>query len=156
MTVHIRRACSSDAPALAVLLRDLHMFDFVNNQPAEAVQAQVQKHLDLCLADDSHSVCAAENDAGHFVGYVSVHWLPYLLHPGPEGYISELFVGLEARSEGVGTQLLTAVKQEAEARGCYRLSLLNLRDRESYRRGFYEQRGWEERPDAANFIYLFR
>lgn len=156
MTANIRRASSGDAIALAGLLRDLRMFGFLDNQPAEAVQAQVQRQLDLCLADDSHSVYVAENGAGHVVGYASVHWLPYLLHPGPEGYVSELFVGAEVRSEGVGTRLLTVVGQEAEARGCYRLSLLNLRDRESYRRGFYEERGWEERPDAANFIYPFK
>ena len=33
-----------------------------------------------------------------------------------------------------------------------RLSLLNLRERESYRRGFYAKRGWTERPGAANLI----
>ena len=31
-------------------------------------------------------------------------------------------------------------------------TLLNIRHRESYRRGFYKKIGWEERPQAANFV----
>jgi len=30
--------------------------------------------------------------------------------------------------------------------------LLNMRKRESYQRNFYQKHGWEERPDAANFV----
>jgi hypothetical protein len=30
--------------------------------------------------------------------------------------------------------------------------LINFRDRESYRRRFYEKAGWEERPDGASFV----
>ena len=72
---------------------------------------------------------------------------------GPEGYISELFVRSNARGQGVGTELLQAVEAEARARGCPRLSLINLRDRESYLRKFYVKAGWEERTVAANFVY---
>jgi hypothetical protein len=53
---------------------------------------------------------------------------------GAEGYVSELFV-------------------REPARGCTRLSLINLRQRESYRRQFYVKAGWQERGTAANFIY---
>jgi GNAT superfamily N-acetyltransferase len=102
--------------------------------------------------DASHSVYVAETAQGELAGYLSVHWLPYLFLPGPEGYISELFVRPEARGQGIGSRLLEAAREEAEARGCTRLSLLNMRNRESYLRGFYGQHGWEERPDAANFI----
>jgi hypothetical protein len=45
------------------------------------------------------------------------------------------------------------VKEEAKSRGCSRLSLLNMRDRESYQRAFYAKDGWEERTDAANFVF---
>jgi hypothetical protein len=48
--------------------------------------------------------------------------------------------------------LLDSLEAEARTRGCARLSLLNLRERESYRRGFYLKRGWTERADAANLI----
>ena len=72
---------------------------------------------------------------------------------GPEGFVSELFVRDSARGHGVGKQLLEAIETEARARGCVRLSLINLRSRESYQRQFYIKAGWEERNEAANFIY---
>jgi GNAT superfamily N-acetyltransferase len=58
-----------------------------------------------------------------------------------------------ARGQGVGRRLLEWVKTEARRRGCARLSLINLRNRESYRRQFYVKAGWSERAEAANFLY---
>jgi GNAT superfamily N-acetyltransferase len=54
----------------------------------------------------------------------------------------------------VGRRLLSAIESEARGRGCQRLSLINLRNRESYRRQFYLKAGWSERSDAANFVYV--
>ena len=96
---------------------------------------------------------SAQSSDGKIVGYGSVHWLPYLFLQGPEGYVSELFVRESARGQGIGRELLRKIEAEARARGCVRLSLINLRNRESYMREFYVKSGWEERPEAANFIY---
>ena len=85
-----------------------------------------------------------------------MHWLPYLFLKGPEGYVSELFVRESARGQGVGGELLRKIETEARARGCARLSLINLRNRESYMRQFYVKAGWEERAEAANFVYRIR
>jgi GNAT superfamily N-acetyltransferase len=73
--------------------------------------------------------------------------------PGPEGFVTELFVKSSARGYGVGAALLEAVIAEGKRRGCTRLSLLNNRHRESYQRGFYHKQGWQERGDLVNFIY---
>jgi GNAT superfamily N-acetyltransferase len=67
--------------------------------------------------------------------------------------VSELFVRESARGQGVGRELLRNIETTARARGCARLSLINLRNRESYMRQFYVKAGWEERREAANFIY---
>lgn len=40
--------------------------------------------------------------------------------------------------------------------GCQRLSLINLRRRESYERQFYIKAGWQERAEAANFIRVLQ
>jgi len=69
--------------------------------------------------------------------------------------VSELFVREEFRGQKIGSQLLEAVKVEARNRGCFHLMLLNLRKRDSYKRQFYPKHGWEERPDAANFVFQF-
>lgn len=151
MPVQIRPATAEDAPSIAAILKA--WFARLAAEPEAALVERISRHLQLCRADDSHSVYVAEDVAGAVVGYGAVHWLPYLILAGPEGYVSELFIHPEAQGQGVGTQLLETIKQEGLKRGCARLMLLNIRSRESYQRGFYKKNGWEERPDAANFVY---
>ena len=152
MDIQIRKATGQDAPVIAELLRTMVLFPHINAQTTPATLDHVSRHLGLCQADDSHSVYVARHSAGEILGYCAVHWLPYLMLPGPEGYVSELFLRESSRGLGIGGQLLETVKAEARARGCSRLMLLNLRDRESYERGFYRKHGWQERPEAINFL----
>jgi GNAT superfamily N-acetyltransferase len=156
MTVQIREASAQDAQSLAELLRDIGWFETFKSEPIAVAGQRVRLHIERCLADDSHSIFIAEEPNGTILGYGSVHWLPYLFLPGPEGLISELFVREAARGQGIGRELLRKIEAEARARGCARLSLINLRNRESYMRQFYVKAGWEERPEAANFIYRIR
>jgi GNAT superfamily N-acetyltransferase len=152
MDVQIRRAAAADAPAIADLLRSLGLFARIQAETPQVTQERVSRRLALCAADDSHLVLVAEAPGGVIVGYGAVHWLPYLILDGPEGYVSELFVRDSFRGQGVGRQLLAAIEMEARQRGCARLMLLNMRQRESYQRQFYAKQGWAERPEAANFI----
>ncbi len=160
MSTSIRKAQIADADSLAELLREFsdsqghRYWERLNAIPIEDVQRQVSEQLRLSLAGDSHTLYLAEDDHGILEGYVAVHWLPYLFLPGPEGYISELFIRRQSRGRGIGARLLEAVKEEAARRGVFRLSLLNYRQRESYQRGFYPKHGWEERPDMSNFVFL--
>lgn len=151
-TIKIRKAVKTDMPAIAEILRELGFFAHINAEPAAATEQRVRYHFDLCCRNDAHSIYVAENDEGEVVGYAAVHWLPYLMLSGPEGYVSELVVKVSAQGQGIGTLLLDVVKEEGKARGCSRLSLLNMRNRESYQRGFYKKVGWEERERAANFV----
>ncbi len=149
---NIRPAASADVPAIAAILRGLGWFAHVNDEPPARTETRIAEHIRMCLADDSHSVLVAEDPKGVVLGYVAVHWLPYLILPGPEGYVSELFVVESARGAGLGTKLLEVVKDMAIDRGCSRLMLLNRKARESYKRGFYRKLGWEEREEFANFV----
>jgi GNAT superfamily N-acetyltransferase len=153
MAIKIRKAIPQDAPQLAVLLKEIGWFELFNSEPLEETSRWVRSHIEQCLADNSHFLLVAEAPEESIVGYGSVHWLPYLFMRGPEGFVSELFVRESARGQGVGKQLLEAIETESRARGCVRLSLINLRSRESYQRQFYIKAGWEERGEAANFIY---
>jgi GNAT superfamily N-acetyltransferase len=149
----IRKAHPGHSQALTEFLRGLNWFERMTNEPPEQTAANVARHLEQSLADGSHSIYVAEDQAGKLAGYIAVHWLPCLFLPGPEGFVSELFVRDADRGAGLGSRLLQAVAQEASQRGCYRLSLLNGKYRESYQRRFYEKQGWEERPTMANFVY---
>jgi N-acetylglutamate synthase-like GNAT family acetyltransferase len=152
MEIQIRKVKTTDVPALTDLLRSLGFFAHVNAETPHSTEERVRKHLALCLVDDSHLVLIAQSSNGEIAGYCAVHWLPYLILTGPEGYVSELFINEKFRGQSVGGQLLEAIRAEAQKRGCSRLMLLNLRKRESYQRQFYPKHGWEERVDAANFI----
>ena len=153
MKIQIRKVNVQDAAELAELLRGIGWFESFKNEPFEAASRRVRLHIEQCLADNSHSIFVAEARDGAIVGYGSVHWLPYLFLQGAEGLVSELFVRESARGQGVGRELLRNIEMEARARGCVRLSLINLRNRESYMRQFYVKAGWVERSEAANFIY---
>jgi GNAT superfamily N-acetyltransferase len=149
----IRPACVQDADAIVDILKALGQYRRLSAlQPEEAI-ARIRRRLRPYSRGVSPSAHVAHDSAGTVVGYVTVHWLAYLFMPGPEGYVSELFVHPGVAGHGIGSRLLEEVIVEAKARSCTRLSLLNMRDRESYKRGFYAKRGWQERADAANWIY---
>jgi len=148
----VRKAGTDDATALTEVLRSVDYFTQLIELPFEEACAVVARALQRDLARDDHLVLLAEDADGRILGYCAVHWLPYLFFEGSEGYISELFIHESVRGRGVGAQLLEAVKAEARQRGCMRLSLLNGRQRDSYRREFYKKNGWRER-DMANFVF---
>ena len=154
MTYKIRSAVPSDAQALGDLLREVGWFDAINKLPQDEATRHIENLLGQCFADNSHSVFVGVDEGDQVVGYVSVHWLPYFFLPGPEGFVSELFLRPAARGKGLGGELLEEVKSEARKRGVYRLSLLNGRHRESYGRNFYQKQGWEERDKMANFVFF--
>jgi GNAT superfamily N-acetyltransferase len=153
MSIFIRRAIQEDVGSITALVRSIGWFTWMKDQEPEHIEATINQHLGLCLKDDSHSVYVAETETGEIAGFIAVHWNPYLIHYGPEGFISELFVKECERGQGVGARLVNTVTEEAKSRGCARLLLLNARKRESYQRGFYRKHGWIEWEDAAVFIY---
>jgi GNAT superfamily N-acetyltransferase len=153
MKITIRNVQFRDAGDIAGIIREVGWFEQLKSEPAAATAERIRRYIALCLAaDECHSAFVAENEEQKVIGYSSVHFLPYFFLPGPEGYISELFISLEARGQGVGTALLEQVIAEARKRGCARLSLINSRTRESYRRKYYEKHGWRERTEIAAFV----
>lgn len=153
MSAPIRSARLEDAHALAEFVRDLGEFSGVTREAPEVTLRRVREHLGVIVSSDRHSLLVAEKD-GNLVGYCSVHWLPMMSQL--EGFISELFVAASHRGEGVGTELLEAVKAEARTRGCGRLHLENFRTKDSYVRSYYAKQGWHERTAAASFTMDLR
>jgi GNAT superfamily N-acetyltransferase len=151
-SITVRAAVHEDVPVMAGIIRKLGWFPYVDNESEAATEMRVRLQLELCDTDDSHTVLVAEDEEGAASGYISVHWLPYLLLTGPEGYISEIFVKEEARGKGIGRALMNDVKELAITKNCSRLMLLANRTREAQERDFYIQLGFEEREQMANFV----
>jgi GNAT superfamily N-acetyltransferase len=154
MDYHIRPVRSNDAAAIAEIHRAVGWWEHLARETPDQTRQRVGRHIELCQVDGSHAIWVATDPAGHVVGYTSVHWVAYLTLPGPEGFVSEVFVHPEHQGRGIGSQLLELVRQEAIRLGCYRLSLNNVRKRESYQRGYYVKKGWVERSEVADFILL--
>jgi GNAT superfamily N-acetyltransferase len=153
MKINIRQAHPRDAEQIASLLRSMEWFSGLREETFSETKTRIAKNIEILIQDNTHSTYIAEDPNGQLLGIVSVHWLPYLILSGLEGYISELFVAEEARNQGIGTLLLSIIKAEARERGCFRLALINNKERESYQRQFYTKQGWRERPQMVNFIY---
>ena len=117
----IRKASPGDAPALVALLRSIGWFKHLAAKTEDEARDKVARHLQLCLDSQSHSVYVALDDAAQLVAYVSVHWLPYLILRGSEGFISELFVNEAARgkaSASVCLMLCTKKPNREAAAAC--------------------------------------
>jgi GNAT superfamily N-acetyltransferase len=151
LAIVIRPARAGDHEELYQILKNLGWFALLDELDAERGRALVAGHLARGLDSDEHLVLVAEEAGGQVIGYASVHWLPYLFKAGPEAYVSELFVHPDRTGRGVGRALLAALENEARARGCCQLMLINNRQRPSYQRGFYAKQGWQERDNMANF-----
>ena len=92
MKIQIRELTAQDAPQIAELLREIGWFEAFKHEPLDVATQRVRRHIEQCLADNSHSIFVAVSSDDEIVGYGAVHWLPYLFLQGPEGYVSELFV----------------------------------------------------------------
>jgi len=152
--IRIRSATAADAGALVDVLTSVGWFDEM--LPADPVMRvrMVAANLVRLVETEGHDIIVAELDDGGIAGYLNMHRQPCLIFATPEGFISELFIRDDYRGKGIGGRLLTEAERLARERGWWRLHLVNHRERDSYRRGFYESRGWTERPELADFVLM--
>ena len=120
------------------------------NPAFKADGSTLKQRLESLITEDDALLLVAEVN-GQVVGYIHGEIVTYLLFAGREMLVSELFVKEKARAAGVGKALLAAIEAQAVQRKCFRISVLNSRERESYKRGFYPSLGYEERSQTANF-----
>lgn len=156
MAAHrIRPATPGDADRIAAVIVSLGGFRAFERSTPDEVRRAVAANLAATLDAGRSTVLVAEDDDGVF-GWAQAHWLHDLFMPGPEGYLTELFVAASHQGRGVGTALHDLLVAEARERGAYRMTLLNGTHRDSYRRGYYAKLGWEERDGMASFALWLR
>jgi GNAT superfamily N-acetyltransferase len=143
--VQIRPLRESDLDAVMQLHRELGW-----NPAFRADGSTLRQRLVALTAEENALLLVAEVD-GVVAGYIHGEIVTYLLFAGREMLISEVFVIETHRGTGIGTALMRAMEQEAVDRRCFRISLLNSRERESYKRGFYPSLGYRERAGTALF-----
>eukprot|EP01006_Ploeotia_vitrea_P064056 TRINITY_DN86843_c0_g1_i1.p1 TRINITY_DN86843_c0_g1~~TRINITY_DN86843_c0_g1_i1.p1 ORF type:complete len:169 (+),score=4.94 TRINITY_DN86843_c0_g1_i1:36-542(+) len=162
--VLVRKAVFDDVEDLTTFIFEQRTQDGRPITSRNAIQQNVSTNLKINLqTPEAHTVFVAvaeKNDTTNdscqeqkpILGYAAAHLQPFLIFTAPEVFISELFVHPKCRGQGTGTKLLEAIISHAKEVGASRLCLINLRDRESYIRKFYEKHGFHERPEGANFL----
>jgi predicted N-acetyltransferase YhbS len=143
--VTIRPLKPSDIAAVMQLHRELGW------NPAFKADGSTLKQRLEALTEEENTLLLVAEMKKRVVGYIHGEIVAYLLFAGREMLVSELFVMEGTRGHGVGTALIQAIEAAAVQRKCFRISVLNSRERESYKRGFYPALGYEERPHTANF-----
>ena len=151
-SILIRPAQEEDALGIAEVLHAQQTFASSLMPNPEETAARTAKRLEAMDADHETVYVAALGN--QLIAYGAVRWLHSFILPGPDAYLSELFVLPEHRSQHIGSQLLAKLHEEAKERGSTRLWCINLRTRESYQRGYYKKCGWEEKDIAVFFNYL--
>lgn len=144
--VRIRPLREADLDAVMLLHRELGW-----NPAFKADGTTLRGRLTTLIEGDNALLLVAEL-GGKVAGYIHGEIVTYLLFAGREMLVSELFVREESRGKGVGHALIASIEAEAVKRKCFRVSLMNSRERESYKRGFYTDLGYEENAHAAHFI----
>ena len=144
-TIIIRPLIPGDITNIMQLHRELGW-----NPAFMADGSTLKQRLEALITGENALLLVGEMN-GKVVGYIHGEIVTYLLFAGREMLVSELFVMESARGHGMGKALLNAIESEAVNQKCFRISVLNSRERESYKRGFYPSLGYEERPHTANF-----
>ena len=121
------------------------------NPAFKADGSTLRQRLHSLIGEENALLLVAEID-DRVVGYVHGEIITYLLFAGREMMITEVFVRDKARGQGVGKALVSTMETEAVKEKCFRISVLNSRERESYKRGFYPNLGYSERVQTANFV----
>ena len=143
--IGIRPLKPGDITAVMQLHRELGW-----NPAFHADGSTLKQRLEALITEESALLLVAEL-GDRVAGYIHGEIVTYLLFAGREMLVSELFVMADARGQGVGKALMNAIETEAVKRKCFRICVLNSRERESYKRGFYPALGYEERSHTANF-----
>lgn len=133
------------------IIKSTGFFDDLNLESDEC-RKDTERVLKSIIQSRDRVMMVARDEQDGVIGYVAMHFVPYLIFRGEEGYLTELFVMSSYCDRGIGSMLLDAVVNEAQDRGCKRLHLINSKARDSYKRGFYSKHGWQERDYRASFV----
>ena len=147
MDIAIRSATEGDSAAIVSLIRQWKS----GGSQGTVDESTAARSVRDCVQSTTCDVLVGEV-SGKILGYIVVHWIPFPMIGGTEGYISDIIIDRGARGIGLGTRLVASVEGKARARGAQRLMLNNRVSAESFMRGFYQKLGFRQRDEFANFV----
>lgn len=118
------------------LIAAYHEYDNISSTSARRRIA-----LDGLMSDPTAGRIWVAQREGSLVGYVALTFDYSLEFGGREGFIDELFVSSNARSQGVGRALLSHATRAARAMGLFGLNIV-VEQANDAALEFYKQCGW--------------
>ena len=143
--IRIRPLRPTDIEAIMRLHRELGW-----NPAFQSDGSTLRQRLAALITEETALLLVAEIN-GKVGGYIHGQTMTYLLFAGSEMMITEVFVREKYRDKGVGKALMIAMEAEAAKQKCFRISVMNSRQRDSYKRNFYPSQGYDERDQTAVF-----
>lgn len=138
--VQVRLAEREDVPEVARLLAAFRDWWDRDEPSEEDIRAGVERILD----DGDGEYLLAWLD-GTAVGVCQLRYRWSVWTGAPDCWLEDLFVSEEARSRGVGRQLVEAAVARAQAHGCKRIEL-DVNETNESARAFYARCGFTETP----------
>ncbi len=92
---------------------------------------------------DASGVLITYRVDGRDVGRAYLYVLSNSLHDRPFGFMEDVFVDSSMRGQGIGSDLVRQVIEEAKCRDCYKLICTARFEKEGVR-GLYERLGFEQ------------
>lgn len=130
--MEIRRAILSDFESV---------YGFINELENDTFGKEQQCHIFTQNLAHPNIVYLLAFSQDKPVGFLSLHIQNLLHHGGPIGEIQEMFVLAEARSHGVGKQLIGEIKRIAKEKGVLQLEVTSSFKRDEAHK-FYEREGF--------------
>jgi GNAT superfamily N-acetyltransferase len=145
--LHIRKASLDDLQKIALLLG--HLGYPTRPSELEPVFAGI-------LGNPEMGVFLAVTADHEVAGFISLRCFSVLRLKGFQVSIQELVVDPSFRGHGIGRALIRCAEQFARERGAVRIEVHTNRERESYRRRFYEKNGFVPSNTALYRLELGR
>jgi GNAT superfamily N-acetyltransferase len=141
--IRIRFALPDDAPAVALLVRQLGY---------DVESRLIRDKLDQFGESARDAVIVAEAD-GSLLGEISLHVMKLFHQQGRLGRITSLVVDRSRRGTGIGRQLIEAADAYFVTRGCVRAEVASADHREMAH-VFYDSNGYA--PEGRRFVKPLR
>lgn len=150
--IKVRRANHHDVIALGRMQHDFSA-EFDNpDDPADVLAVR----FDRILAEDGVFAVIAEDveDEAAPVGFGLVTLRPAIWFDGPVAQLEEFYVIPELRDQGIGTRLLSLIRQIAAEYGSPEMHI-NVDEVDADTRRFYERYGFVNIEPGADYRMLF-
>ena len=146
LSPYVREARAEDVPALLPLMRELARFeDYLEDFAVDEEQLTAR-----AFAPEPQCRIFVAETSDRLLGYAVIQELTFTYDLRPTVRLKELYVAPDARSQGLGEQLLAAVARWAKTRGAGRLKWDVLAGNQKAER-FYQRLGGQ--PDTKWIAY---